>query len=116
MQRIDSYEKFWRAFLKDFRDGHEPPRQVTGTVVMLFFLTLMLMTGNILFILLALGLACAVRPLSNPGGTSFRPLSVAHPLWSLISDVRLLIVVVLDRLDAEYARFGIGSSYDDKSS
>ena len=107
MKRFNTYREFWPYYLRDFRAAGEHERVLTGTVVMLFFLVFTILMGNVLFIAIALALACGFRFISVNAGQRVRPLTVTHPLWSLVSDVRLLAIVLLDRLAEEYERYGI---------
>lgn len=105
--RFATYAEFWPHYLREH--AHPLTRRVhaAGTGLALALLLLGLLVGLWWLILLAVVAGYAFAWLSHLLVERNRPATFTHPLWSLVSDVRMAFLMATGRLDAELRRAGV---------
>ena len=101
MQSSPDYNSFWLVYLAAHRRPTTRAIHMTGTA------------ASILLVLAALAAAVIAGYgfawLSHGIVERNRPATFRHPLWSVVSDFRMLFLWLSGRLDGELARHGIGA-------
>jgi len=107
MERSRSYREFWPRYLDAHADAGTRWLHFAGTGLGLGALVLGLALGSVVLVVLAPVLAYGLAWLGHFGVARNRPATFTHPLWSLLSDLRMLGLWLTGRLDAELRRHGI---------
>jgi len=105
--RSASYGAFWPQYLREHARPETRYTHYAGTSVGLACLGLAFLSGRARFAALGLvaayGAAWAAHGLIERN----RPATFRHPLWSLLSDFRMLWLAARGRLDGELRRAGV---------
>src|SRR6266436_6687621 len=96
MQSSPDYNSFWLVYLAAHRRPTTRAIHMTGTA------------ASILLVLAALA-GYGFAWLSHGIVERNRPATFRHPLWSIVSDFRMLFLFLGGRLGGELARHGIGA-------
>lgn len=98
--RYDNYSDFWHAYLREHSDRRTRVAHYAGTSLALVAAASFAITANWVWLvampIVAYGFAWAGHGFIERNW----PATFTHPLWSLISDVRMLIFAVTGRLRA----------------
>ena len=109
-QPIIRYDDFWPYYLREH--SHPATRAVHygGTVTAVFVLMTGLVSGALWLVGLALILGYGPAWLAHAFIEHNRPATFRYPLWSLVSDFRMLGRWLAGRLGEDLARAGVSRS------
>jgi hypothetical protein len=101
------YDEFWRHYLREHARAETRRWHYSGSALGLLFLAVFLVSGN-WFCLIAVPVAgYAPAWIGHFFVEHNRPATFSHPLWSLISDYRMLGAWLSGTLGGELARAGV---------
>lgn len=107
-ERIGTYADFWPVYLARHSRPGTRVLHYLGTATGFCFLVALTVTGDIRLLAAAViggyGLAWAGHAFIERN----RPATFRHPLWSLISDIRMLALLLAGRMGDELKTHGIG--------
>jgi len=106
-QRPGSYAEFWPRYLAAHRRPGSRALHFAGTLLALALVVAAIATGHWWLLLAAPVVGYAGAWIGHFAIEGNRPETFGHPLWSLFSDVRMLLLWLLGRLDAEFRRHGV---------
>jgi hypothetical protein len=100
-ERFANYAKFWAHYLRAHRDPRTRAAHYLGTVLGLVLVATAALLGDWRFLIAAplAGYACAW--LGHGVFEGNRPTTFGHPLWSFLSDFRMLALWAAGRLHPE---------------
>ena len=109
-QRTDiaSFREFWPHYLAAHADPATRAMHVIGTALALAFLVLLSLSGNLWFLLAAAVGGYGFAWTSHAIYERNRPVTLRHPVWSLLGDFRMFTLACTGRLDAELRYHKIG--------
>ncbi len=102
-----TYEEFWPRYLRQHRRTATQRVHALGTCLGLALLVIALLTLDWRFAVAALILGYGTAWLSHAFIERNRPETFSHPLWSLISDLRMTGLFLSGRLGRELERHGL---------
>jgi len=107
-RRFARYDDFWLHYLGEHRRPRTRALHFLGTGLGIALLVAAALSGRWWLVVAApvVGYACAWLGHGLIEGN--RPATFGHPVWSLVSDVRMLGLFLTGRLAAELARAGCG--------
>lgn len=106
--RIGSYREFWPFYLAEHSRPGTRALHLLGTGAALPVLIAGIVAGDWRLVLGAIAVGYGFAWLGHAAIESNRPATFRYPLWSLISDIRMLGLFLAGRLQAEIARHGAG--------
>jgi hypothetical protein len=102
--RIGTYTEFWPFYLGEHSRAGTRRLHFIGTNLGVAAAVLALIEGRPWFIALGLVLAYGCAWVGHFFVEKNRPATFRYPLWSLVSDFRMLGLMWIGRLDSELAR------------
>jgi hypothetical protein len=105
-----TYPEFWRRYLGAHRDRRTRAVHYVGTSLALLALALAAATRDWRWLIAAPVAGYALAWLGHLVFEHNRPETFGHPLWSLVSDFRMLGLFLSGRLGGELRRSGAGGS------
>ena len=106
-RRIRDYSAFWRYYLRE----HAKPRtrllHLCGTALALVALFFLVLTGDPLFLLVAVVAGYGPAWLAQYLVEKNHPATFRYPLWSLFSDSRMAWCWASGRLNRELHKAGV---------
>ena len=104
---IDDYAHFWAHYLREHGRAETRKWHFFGTGIALACLAGLVATGNPWFLGGAILAGYGPAWIAHTVFERNRPATFRHPVWSLISDLRMFGLWLTGRLDAELARAGV---------
>lgn len=101
--RIASYDEFFDFYLMEHRSARSRRLHYLGTVTASFLVLAFLATGKPLVLLMALIFGYGPAWIGHFVFERNRPATFRYPLWSLISDYRMLYLWLTGGIDAAMA-------------
>jgi hypothetical protein len=108
-KHITSYGEFWPYYLREHAKAETRAIHFLGTGVATASLVAMILTGNPLFIAVALIGGYGPAWFAHFFIEKNRPATFQYPLWSLASDYRMAFAWITGRLGQELAKAGLSS-------
>lgn len=105
--KAESFEEFWHAYLRDHAQSGTRALHFVGTLLGIAALVLGVVTLNPMIAILGIGLGYLLAWTGHLVIERNRPSMVAHPLWSLQCDIRMLRLWLGGRLEEQRARAGL---------
>jgi hypothetical protein len=106
-ERIDTYAEFWAHYLRQHARPATRALHYVAILSGLLILGFVLAFGWWLFLPAGLIVGYAFAWVGHFALEGNRPASFGHPVWSLISDFRMLLLFLLGRLRPELERAGV---------
>jgi len=103
MNRCKTYRDFWPRYLGEHRRAGTRALHIAGTCLGLFLLAGAVAAGDWRLAVAAPLCGYAFAWISHAVVERNRPATFTHPLWSLVSDFRLLFAWLAGSLPAERA-------------
>jgi len=107
--RIATYREFWPHYLREHARPGTRRLHYAGSVLAIAVLIWALATGTWPALLLVPVAGYLFAWLSHAFIERNRPATFTHPMWSLVSDYRMLWSRLTGRLDAELEKAGVGA-------
>jgi hypothetical protein len=107
MPAAADYRSFWPIYLAAHRRAGTRALHMLGSALALVLLAAALATARPILALAALLIGYGFAWASHALIEHNRPATFDHPLWSFLSDVRMLFLWLRGGLDAELRRHGI---------
>jgi hypothetical protein len=105
-----SYAEFWQRYLAAHRDPRTRVLHYLGTLFGLAALVMAAITRDWRWLAAAPVVGYALAWLGHVAFEHNRPETFGHPVWSLASDLRMLVLFAAGRLGPELRRAAVGAS------
>lgn len=107
MKTITTYAEFWPHYLREHAQPSTRAWHYLGTGVAVFVLIAVIVTGQWMFLPLAFVSGYFFAWVSHGLIEKNRPATFTYPLWSLVSDFKMLFCFLTGRMGAELAKAGV---------
>jgi hypothetical protein len=107
MSEIKRYRDFWPHYLREHSRGTTRILHLIGTAVGLVLFGIGLVTADVLLSGAGLAAGYAFAWVGHALVERNRPATMQHPIWSFISDFRMLGYFLLGRLGSELRKHRI---------
>lgn len=105
--RIDDYTLFWTHYLRVHSRAETRYWHFLGTAMAIACLGGLVITRSAWFLVAAVLAGYGPAWIAHVAYEKNKPATFTHPLWSLISDLRMLGLWLTGRLGGELARAGV---------
>jgi len=105
--RFTTYAEFWPHYLGEHRRPATRICHFAGTISGLVLLVIGLLTADPRWVAAALVAGYGPAWLSHAAIEHNKPATFRYPIWSLISDLRMAILMTMGRLNREIERYKI---------
>lgn len=106
-ERFAAYREFWPYYLREHAQPRTRMLHFFGTGLATTALVALAATGELWFLPVALAAGYGPAWIGHFFVEKNRPATFTHPLWSLVSDYRMVFTWVTGRLEAELAKAGV---------
>ena len=110
MREITTYADFWPYYLREHSRPATRGWHYLGTSLALLTLFLVIFSGKWLFLPLAFICGYIFAWGSHGAIEKNKPATFTYPLWSLISDFKMLFCFLTGRMGAELEKAGVAHS------
>jgi hypothetical protein len=107
MKEIKTYADFWPYYLREHAQPATRAFHYFGTCLAILVLLAVIVTGTWVLLPLVLVSGYFFAWLSHGLIERNKPATFTYPLWSLMSDFRMLWVFVTGRMDRELEKAGV---------
>ena len=105
--RIDDYAQFWAHYLRAHGRAETRQWHFFGTATAIACLAALVASGSAWFLAAAVVAGYGPAWIAHAAFEKNQPATFRHPLWSLISDLRMFGFWLTGRLCGELARAGV---------
>ena len=103
-QRIETYAEFWDFYVQEHSQPATRLLHFVGTSLGLVLLAWIVRTGNWLYFPLCLVIGYGFAWFSHFVIEKNKPATFKYPLWSFISDYKMMFYMLTGRMNAEVER------------
>ncbi len=111
MKTIQTYKDFWPYYLREHAQPATRGWHYVGTILAIAVLIFVIATGNWLFLPLVLVSGYFFAWLSHGLIEKNKPATFTYPLWSLVSDFRMLFHFLTGTMGRELEKAGVSSAH-----
>ncbi|MGB8181683.1 MAG: DUF962 domain-containing protein [Stellaceae bacterium] len=104
---FDNYAQFWAHYLREHGRARTRLWHFFGTGAAIVCVAGLIATGSLWFLAGAIVAGYGPAWIAHAMIEGNRPATFTHPLWSLISDLRMFGLWLSGRLNSELARAGV---------
>ena len=104
MERIETYAEFWDFYVLEHSKPMTRYLHFIGTALGMVMLVWFLRNGTFLYIPLCFMVGYGFAWFSHFFIEQNKPASFKYPLWSFISDYKMMFYMLLGKMDAEVER------------
>jgi hypothetical protein len=108
---IRSYAEFWPFYLAEHRHPMTRALHLLGTGIALALIATAILTADWRWLIAAVVSGYAFAWAAHLFVEHNRPATFRHPVWSLVSDLRMLALWLAGRLDRELVKHGIAAPH-----
>lgn len=105
--RFATYREFWPHYLREHAKPETRALHFLGTGIATTALVALVATGEFWFLPVVFAAGYGPAWAGHFFVEKNRPATFTHPLWSLISDYRMVFVWLSGRLESELTRAGV---------
>ena len=109
MKTIKTYAEFWPHYLREHARPATRAWHYVGTGAAIGLMIYIIVTGKLSWLPLALMCGYAFAWMSHGLIEKNKPATFTYPLWSLVSDVKMLFCFIIGRMRAELEQAGVKS-------
>lgn len=102
--RADRYEEFWKLYLREHSKPLTRALHITGTLIALGLVVVGLATMSWQSLIAAPVVGYALAWIAHFFVEHNTPATMSHPWWSLVSDLRMVVLFLRGRLGSELER------------
>jgi hypothetical protein len=110
LPRFATYAEFWPAYLREHADPRTRRWHAAGTGLGIALVLAAAFTGNAWLAMAALVAGYGFAWSSHAAIEGNRPATFVHPLWSLLSDLRMAWLMLIRKLGNELEKAGLPST------
>lgn len=103
-RRIDNYDEFWNFYVGEHRHPMTRLLHFIGSTLALTLLVIFIRSGNYYYIPLCFVVGYAFAWTSHFFIEKNKPATFKYPLWSFISDYKMVFYMLTGRMNAEVER------------
>lgn len=103
-RRITNYDDFWEFYVREHSRPATRYLHFIGTALGIVFLVWILRSGNWIYLPLCFAIGYAFAWVSHFFVEKNKPASFNYPLWSFISDYKMMWFMLTGRMDSEVQR------------
>ena len=107
MREITTYVDFWPYYLREHSQPATRGWHYLGTALALLTLFIIILTGKWAFLPLAFICGYFFAWVSHGAIEKNKPATFTYPLWSVISDFKMLFCFLTGRMDKELEKAGV---------
>ena len=111
MKTIKTYAEFWPHYLREHAQPATRAWHYVGTALAIGVLAAVILSGNWMFLPLALVSGYFFAWVSHGLIEKNKPATFTYPLWSLISDFKMLFCFLTGRMGRELEKAGVTPVY-----
>lgn len=109
MKTITTYADFWPHYLREHAKPSTRAWHYVGTCIALLVLVSVILTGQWIFLPLAFVSGYFFAWLSHGLIEKNKPATFTYPLWSLLSDFKMLFCFLTGQMKAELEKAGVSA-------
>jgi hypothetical protein len=102
--RLSSYAEFWDFYVLEHRQPATRRLHFIGTALGLVLLVWILRSGNLIYLPGCLAVGYSFAWFAHFFVEHNKPASFKYPLWSFVSDYKMMWYMLTGRMDAEVRR------------
>ena len=103
-ERINTYAEFWDFYVLEHSEPLTRRLHFAGTSLGILLLVWILSSGNYIYLPLCLVVGYAFAWVSHFFVEHNKPASFKYPLWSFVSDYKMMWLMINGKMDAEIER------------
>jgi hypothetical protein len=103
-ERIETYAEFWDFYVREHSQPATRLLHFAGTTLGLVLLVWIARTGSWLYLPLCFVVGYAFAWFSHFAIEKNKPATFKYPLWSLVSDYKMVFYMLTGRMNAEVER------------